>query len=34
MGSYISHNEFVLANNVLTEYNEMIEEIKYHKNVW
>ena len=26
--SVISHNEFVLINNVLKEYNEMKEEIK------
>ena len=26
--SYISHDEFVLVNNVLKEYNEMKEEIK------
>ena len=26
--SYISHNEFALVNNVLREYNDMIEENK------
>ena len=28
IGSVISHDEFVLINNVLKEYNEMKEEIK------
>ena len=28
INSYISHNEFVLVNNVLREYNEIKEEIK------
>ena len=28
IGSYIIHDEFVLVNNVLREYNEMKEEIK------
>ena len=27
-GSFISHDEFVLVNNVLKEYDEMKEEIK------
>ena len=31
--SYISPGEFVLVNNVLTEYNEMKEEIKNSENV-
>ena len=26
--SYISHDEFVLVNNVLREYNELKEEVK------
>ena len=29
--SFISHDEFVLINNVLKEYNEMKEEIKIFK---
>ena len=29
MDSYISHDEFFLVNNLLKEYNEMKEEIKY-----
>ena len=29
--SVISHDEFVLMNNVLKEYNKMKEEIKYLK---
>ena len=28
VNSYISHNEFALVNNVLREYNDMIEENK------
>ena len=28
INSYISHGEFVLVNNVLTEYYEMKEEVK------
>ena len=27
--SYIIHNDFVTVNNVLIEYNEMKEEIRY-----
>ena len=30
--SYINHDEFVLANNVLREYNIMKEEIKNSEN--
>ena len=30
-GSYISHYEFVLLNNVLKEYDDMKEEIKHSK---
>ena len=29
--SYISHDEFVLVNDVLNEYNDMKEEIKNSK---
>ena len=30
--SYTSHDEFVLLNNVLREYDDMKKEIKYLKN--
>ena len=30
--SYINHSRFVSVNNVLREYNEMREEIKYPEN--
>ena len=30
--SFINHDEFVSLNNVLREYNEMKEEIKYPEN--
>ena len=34
IGSYISHNQFGLENNVLREYNETKEEIKILKLLW
>ena len=30
--SYINHDEFVTVNNVLTDYNEIKEEIKSSEN--
>ena len=32
MDSYINHDEFILINNTLREYNEMKEEIKISQN--
>ena len=32
MDSYISHDQFVLVNDILREYNEMKEEIKNLQN--